>query len=57
MEIGHKESDQIMLSIDRVARLTKADRIAEGFASITLHKRPEDMTDSELMHGILGVQP
>jgi hypothetical protein len=42
----------------RVARLPRAKRETDGFAAFPsgILKRPEEMTDAELIHAILGVR-
>jgi hypothetical protein len=58
MEIDEREYDQILQSMDRVARLPRAKREMEGFAAFpgVVRKRAEEMTDAELIHALLGVR-
>jgi hypothetical protein len=58
MEIDEREYDQILQSMDRVARLPRAKRETDGFAAFpgVVRKRAEEMTDAELIHALLGVQ-
>jgi hypothetical protein len=58
MEMDEREYDQILQSMDRVARLPRAKRETDGFAAFpsgTL-KRAVEMTDAELIHAVLGVR-
>ena len=59
MEMDDGEYDQILQSMDRTARLPRAKRETDGFAAFPsgILKRPEEMTDAELIHAILGVRP
>jgi hypothetical protein len=58
MAMDEREYDQILQSMDRVARLPKAKRETDGFAAFQsgILKRPEEMIDAELIHAILGVR-
>ena len=58
MEMHDREYDQMLQSMDRVARLPRAKRERDGFAAFPsgMLKRAVEMTDAELIHVLLGVR-